>query len=89
MTTKTKQSLTNLSLLIGCVAGVTALTAPLTRSIAKDAVVAHGESVFVRRDSFALFRERLRSDRQIDSIRWESMRADLDTLKRIGRRASR
>lgn len=89
MTAKTKTSLANIAMLVTAVAGVTALTTPLTRAIAKDTVIVHGESVFVRRDSFALFRERLRSDRQIDSVRWVALKADMDTLKRMMRAAKR
>lgn len=86
MTTTTKKSLTYLSLIVGCVAGVTALSMPLSRAVVKDAVIAHGESVFVRRDSFALYRERERGVRQLDSVRFESLRADLDTVKSMLRR---
>ncbi len=73
------------SVFIGAIAGVATVTAPMTRAIARDAVVAHGESVFVRRDTFALYLERQRSARQLDSVERAAMRADLDTIKRMVR----
>lgn len=100
MTPRARTSLTNLAVLLGAMAGVVAATAPLTRAMARDVVIAHGESTFVRRDTFALYIQRVANGRLVDSIlhaeerradllRWEKTSADIDTLKRCLRRPSR
>ncbi len=93
MSPKTQSSIRSLSLFVGLVAAVTAVTAPITRAMARDVIVRHGESTFVRRDSFQRYQQMIDGDRRVDSVvraydrrEFNALRADVDTIKKLLRR---
>lgn len=92
MTPKAKTSLQNIGAFVAAVLAVTTITAPLSRAMAKETVIAHGDSVFVRRDSFGMYLQEERAQRHYDSLvhsiedaKWAGVVADVDTLKRCVR----
>lgn len=93
MSPKAQSSVQKLAAFVGLVTAVVAVTAPITRAQVRDAIVTHGESTFVRRDTFQSFRQTQTADRRVDSIiraydrrDFDALRADVDTIKRILRR---
>lgn len=93
MSPKAQSSVQKLAAFVGLIAAVSAVSAPITRAMAKDAVVRHGESTFVRIDTFHRYLQLIDGDRRVDSVvrayqsrEFNALRADVDTIKRMLRR---